>query len=153
MESDRSLCTNCTCIIPENEFENIKKEFEFEHCKENYWIYMYFLGDSHCELTHNTEEYFFDLGDCCLDPEILECRLNFMNMTDFKIVDCPVESPCIRSNIYCVPEELGDGKCQDYNNGPFCDFDMGDCCLQFTGGEKSYEDCCQCHCKSLSPMK
>ena len=148
MENDRSLCSNCTCLIPENKFQTIKSEFASQYCKENY---MYFLGNGNCDLSHNTEEYYFDLGDCCLDPENLECRLSFMNQTSFKRVDCPTENPCIPSNIYCVPEELGDGKCQDYNNGPFCDFDLGDCCLHLSGGINMYQDCCQCECKSINP--
>ena len=102
------------------------------------------LGDGKCTLSHNTEEFFFDIGDCCLDAEFLQCRLKFMNQTDFVTVDCPAVSSCIWSNIYCVPEELGDGNCQDHNNGPFCDYDLGDCC---TKDEKVDHECCQCTCR------
>ena len=83
------------------------------------------------------------MGDCCLED--FYCQLYFPNSTH-NIVDCPKESPCVPSNIYCVPEELGDGRCQDYNNGQFCDFDLGDCCLP----TKDYqEDCCQCQCQNV----
>ena len=55
---------------------------------------------------------------------------------------CPT-NPCIRSNIFCVEEELGNGICEDYNNGPYCDYDLGDCCGPTTA-EK--DDCCICSC-------
>ena len=87
-----------------------------------------------------TEKYFFDVGDCCLEE--LRCkRCEYLDMMGCDYMDCPLESPCIPSNLYCVPEELGDGKCQDYNNGKFCEYDLGDCCLT---DESAYETCCQC---------
>ena len=55
---------------------------------------------------------------------------------------CP-ENPCIKSDNFCITEELGDGICQDYNNGPFCNYDMGDCCLV----GRNVDHCCTCHCK------
>ena len=85
-----------------------------------------------------TEKYFFDAGDCCLEE--VKCR-DCPDMFTCVDVDCPSEGLCIPSNIYCVPEELGDGKCQDYNNGKFCEYDLGDCCLT---DESAYETCCQC---------
>ena len=59
------------------------------------------------------------------------------------VMDCP-ETTCVKSNIYCIPNEVGDGICQDYNNGPYCDYDLGDCCL----GNKT-ESCCYCYCDFL----
>ena len=98
----------------------------------------------------STEYYFFDVGDCCLEERI--CRTcdshDMFSCFDSKVnLDCPVEDPCIPSNLYCVPEELGDGICQDHNNGPFCDFDLGDCCIK--SEEKVYDECCQCSCTSV----
>ena len=89
-------------------------------------------------LEYNSPEYFFDLGDCCLLENELECALK--NGTAFET--CP-ENPCIISNSFCRPEELGDGICQDHNNGAFCDYDMGDCCLPDTEDHP----CCGCNCK------
>ena len=57
---------------------------------------------------------------------------------------CP-ENPCIKSNNFCIPEELGDGICQDHNNGPYCNYDMGDCCLV----GRNVEECCNCNCKQI----
>ena len=88
------------------------------------------------------EKYFFDAGDCCLED--VKCRWcdDYLDIYFCEDANCPpLENLCIPSTLYCVPEELGDGKCQDYNNGPFCDFDLGDCCIS---DESAYESCCQC---------
>ena len=97
-----------------------------------------FLGDGFCDLEFNNPENRFDSGDCCL-PELI-C---FRYVIPVEEVDCP-EDPCVKSNLYCTPNELGDGICQDHNNGPLCDFDYGDCCLsnRFELGE-----CWPCYCK------
>ena len=47
----------------------------------------------------------------------------------------------------CNKNELGDGICQDYNNGPICDYDLGDCCTRFLPNE--YDVCCNCWCHDL----
>ena len=39
---------------------------------------------------------------------------------------------------------MGDGICQDYNNGPLCDYDLGDCCLSLD--KLIYDECCDCIC-------
>ena len=116
------------------------------------------LGNGYCDLNYNNEDNFFDVGDCCLED--LQCRLKFYNFTNFVPRFCP-ENTCIKSNLFCIPEELGDGICQDHNNGPFCDYDLGDCCL--TGGledldlvrgtfaiegPKNTTECCDCLCKA-----
>ena len=44
------------------------------------------------------------------------------------------------SNTFCITEELGDGICQDYNNGPFCDYDLGDCFAI----NSNLDECCNC---------
>ena len=62
--------------------------------------------------------------------------------------DC-AEDICIQSNIFCIKEEFGDGICQGHNNGPYCDHDLGDCCL---GTESSQTNCtcnCRCHMEDL----
>ena len=61
---------------------------------------------------------------------------------------CP-DKVCIKSNNFCIPHQLGDGICQDHNNGPFCNFDLGDCCLRFSDDHNNEEfltDCCTCSC-------
>ena len=41
---------------------------------------------------------------------------------------------------------MGDGKCHDNNNGPLCDYDLGDCCVR--PGELISDECCRCDCHS-----
>ena len=116
-------------------------------CRDNW-------GDGYCDLNHNNAENFFDVGDCCLED--LQCRLKFFNFTNFIPRFCP-ENTCIKSNTFCILEELGDGICQDHNNGPFCDYDLGDCCLAgceggqwqtfCLGSPKNTTECCDCLCK------
>ena len=93
-----------------------------------------------CDLGFNTEEYYFDIGDCCL--ENAQCMSSTLLSTKGD-GDCE-ENICIQSNIFCVKEELGDGICQGHNNGPYCDYDSGDCCLV---NENSKTNCtCNCEC-------
>ena len=89
-------------------------------------------------MTLNTPEYFFDIGDCCLNNSLSDI--------------------CVRSNMTCIAEELGDGKCQDYNNGKLCDFDLGDCCAylqmdwqNYQNINKFHEYCCACMCHAGWP--
>ena len=100
-----------------------------------------------CNVNRNTEEYFFDIGDCCLDSSSeYSCKQTYNERTNtLKSTNCP-ENLCIKSNNFCIPEELGDGICQDHNNGPYCEFDMGDCCLF---SDKSVEFCCNCACSNI----
>ena len=137
-ENDRSLCQNCTCYLSEIKTEEYKKEF----CQNPF----YRLGDGYCDLNYNKGQYFFDIGDCCLDVDqtgysyshiYANCR-----MGEYEFTYCP-ENPCIKSNNFCIPKELGDGICQDHNNGPYCDYDMGDCCLV---ADQSNHECCNCVC-------
>ena len=97
-----------------------------------------------CNVNRNTEEYFFDIGDCCLDSSSeYSCKHTYSEETfALEYTNCP-ENLCIKSNNFCIPEELGDGICQDHNNGPYCEYDMGDCCL---GSDQADEDCCNCRC-------
>ena len=93
-----------------------------------------------CDVGFNTEEHFFDVGDCCLEnPTCMSSSFISTAVDPF----CQ-ENLCIESNIFCVKEELGDGICQGHNNGPFCDYDSGDCCLVT---ENSKANCtCNCEC-------
>ena len=99
-----------------------------------------FLGDGICDLNYNKKEYFFDIGDCCLQDRI--CVKDGLTMFQTE-VPCP-DNPCIESNQYCIEHELGDGICQDHNNGPYCDYDLGDCC---SGSGEGFDHCCTCACR------
>ena len=150
MESDRTICEDCFCFVPENDQALIKEEY-LELCP---LYFQHHLGNGFCDLNHNNEDSHFDFGDCCLED--ISCRLHFFNETDYIKKYCPA-NPCIRSNMFCVQEELGNGLCEDYNNGPYCDYDLGDCCLNppnngLPTSEKhiSKVDCCMCSCKQVN---
>ena len=139
MENDRSMCLNCTCFLSQHK----RERFQDENCQN--WIELGHLGDGLCDLNYNTAEYFFDIGDCCgADPTCTNKDVDFGKAQhDFEIKHCP-DNLCIKSNNFCITEELGDGICQDHNNGPFCDYDMGDCCLP---SDNSQGECCACICR------
>ena len=143
-ENDRSLCQNCSCILSSAERQVIKDKKCGSH--------NFNLGDGICDLAYNKAENFFDVGDCCLTIQDLMCRQEIIypgNYVTSNYVTCP-DNLCIESNNFCIPEQLGDGICQDHNNGPFCDFDLGDCCLNLSLGnpndEQENPDCCSCSC-------
>ena len=147
MGNDRTLCEDCFCFIPEADKASIEEKY-LEKC--SLFIPQY-LGRGNCDLNMNNVENYFDLGDCCLED--VSCRIKFFNETDYVTKYCP-ENPCIRSNIFCVQEELGNGLCEDHNNSPYCDYDLGDCCIygQNYGPPTSTRhpskiDCCECACK------
>ena len=134
VENDRSLCQNCSCILSNNE----RQAIEEENCKE----YNFDHGDGFCDSEYNNAENFFDIGDCCLPIQDLACT------QQNAVGSCP-DKACIKSNNFCIPHQLGDGICQDHNNGPFCNFDLGDCCLRFSDDHNNEEfltDCCTCSC-------
>ena len=138
MDSDRSLCTDCFCYIPEDEKIVLEDQFKnknepFEPPYSNPSVACSFLGDGLCDLPFNNKENYFDVGDCCQENIVLDD-------------DCP-ENVCIESNIFCIEEELGDGICQGHNNGPFCEYDLGDCCL-VTGSHMTLtsQSNCTCNC-------
>ena len=145
VENDRSLCQNCLCILSNSERQVIKDE--------NCGSFNFYLGDGICDLAYNNAANFFDVGDCCLTIQDLMCRQEIIypgNYVTSNYVTCP-DNLCIESNNFCIPEQLGDGICQDHNNGPFCDFDLGDCCLNLSLGnddwnEQDNPDCCSCSC-------
>ena len=154
LENDRSACQNCTCFVSANKIENFKEK----NCLD--YLDLTHLGDGTCDLNYNKAEYFFDIGDCCQQltgeqNSEYKCQDKVLNWglipdqdQDFIVRDCP-EDPCIQSNNFCIPEELGDGICQDHNNGPYCDYDMGDCCMV----EVIKDECCNCACSTFdSPL-
>ena len=139
LENDRSACQYCSCFVAADK----RDKFKEKNCLD--YLFLTHLGDGTCDLNYNKAEYFFDVGDCCQEEEICQNRIIEWGKDlyqDFNILrDCP-ENPCIQSNNFCIQEELGDGICQDHNNGPFCDYDMGDCCLV----EVVMDECCNCAC-------
>ena len=54
MERDRTLCSNCTCLIPQNKTQSIQSEFIYEFCPGNETRSLFFLGDGLCQLNLNT---------------------------------------------------------------------------------------------------
>ena len=149
MESDRTLCQECLCYFSEDQKKEMQDEYlqsDFEFGEHLSW------GDGFCDLNHNNAQHFFDLGDCCL--ENVNCGLWTHDSSSFINVIleyCPAHT-CIKSNIFCIEEELGDGKCQDHNNSPYCDYDLGDCCTVGTDHQisESLVDCLLCKCASHS---
>ena len=142
LESDLSFCPNCTCWLSNEQINDIIGD----NCLKSRSI---FLGDGVCDLNYNHPEYFFDIGDCCQPTP--SCRVQapiFYSMVgNQEPIECP-DNPCIPSNNYCIPDQLGDGICQDHNNGPYCDYDHGDCCWFH-----SYDqECCDCSCYEPEDM-
>ena len=97
----------------------------------------------------NNFENFFDAGDCCLN--YIQCENIIMTQRPWGAiipntldVDCPIDV-CIRSDMYCIPELMGDGVCHDNNNSELCDFDLGDCCKP----NRIKDSCCNCDCKQM----
>ena len=137
IESDRSLCTDCLCYIPKE--EKILLDDEYSKSCPYFWA----GGDGLCDSCLNNREHYFDVGDCCLENPICPSFTTLFYISP-DIIECP-ENPCIQSNIFCISEELGDGICQDHNNGPFCQYDLGDCCLV----PGNFTSCsCNCECKN-----
>ena len=150
IKSDRSACTDCLCYVPEDKKVVIKEQFT-KNClgSGEYAVeWFQYFGDGLCDLGFNSKEHFFDIGDCCLENPFC------MSSTFLSTAHDPYcEEDCIKSNIFCIKEELGDRICQGHNNGPFCDHDLGDCCLvnqtinQYAFHETSKTNCtCNCEC-------
>ena len=143
VDNDRSTCTDCLCYIPKDKKVVMEEEF-IKKCFStggyaNEW-FQYF-GDGLCDLGFNSKEHFFDIGDCCLENPICMSSTFLSTASD---PFCEADN-CIKSNLFCVKEELGDGICQGHNNGPFCNHDLGDCCL-VTETIKTNCTCnCECH--------
>ena len=143
IESDRSACTDCLCYVPEDKKVVIKEQFT-KNClgSGEYAVeWFQYFGDGLCDLGFNSKEHFFDIGDCCLENPICMSSTFLSTASD---PFCEADN-CIKSNLFCVKEELGDGICQGHNNGPFCNHDLGDCCL-VTETIKTNCTCnCECH--------
>ena len=108
---------------------------------------MWYLGDGKCQIQLNNFENFFDAGDCCLNYTQCENIFQAQDLWGLPVtksldVDCPIDV-CIQSDMYCIPELMGDGVCHDNNNSKFCDFDLGDCCKP----NRVTDSCCFCVCK------
>ena len=133
----RSLCTQCFCY---SEIEGKIPSIISTSCQwkdrcmdiivyDQQWFGQVGHGDGQCDPILNNVDDFFDAGDCCYNQ-------NQINE----------ENQCIESNVFCDPNTIGDGLCQDYNNGPLCDYDLGDCCVITT--TKNISQCCLCLCKN-----
>ena len=120
-ENDFSLCQDCFCKTPPINYTNINYCEKLSEIGISHWD----LGNGRCNRLLNTQEFFFDAGDCCFD-----------NSEDWSV--------CVKSDRYCIEDQIGDGICQDHNNSPLCDHDLGDCCLP----NQTTEFCCQCQCGS-----
>ena len=145
-ENDFSTCQDCFCTTLTIEAS--------QNCDSvvNLWDQMVSpLGDGKCDLNLNNVDYFFDYGDCCLEDPICQIHIDGKSwrghsITETKQIDCP-DNVCIKSDRYCIKDQIGDGICQDHNNSPFCDHDQGDCCLPV----RVLDFCCQCTCKECYP--
>ena len=151
-QSDRSQCSECWCKI---EYFQTKSYLDCDkvniiHDKLSWATH----GDGNCDEDFNNYEQFFDAGDCCLpnptvfyEGEKFDSAYGFSNPW-FSNPPRPClenECICIPNNLVCNATQLGDGKCQDYNNGPLCDYDLGDCCLRWMP-DFDIDECCNCLC-------
>ena len=153
VQNDFTLCSDCFCYSAGHLNNSV-----IQDCPSKYWgleLHMEtFIGDGKCQLELNNVEHFFDAGDCCLED--LECTIAIKkgdsnlcghhqcsgpyNYESHEVV-CP-EHVCIKSDIYCIQELMGDGICHDNNNSKLCDWDFGDCC----GVIQNVDVCCICAC-------
>ena len=150
---DRSMCTDCFCHIeyfPTKEYLNCPQV----NLVNGKWSFAGH-GNGHCDEEFNNYEEFFDAGDCCLqNPTIFYdgSEINPISQSLFpKYADPPRpclenECVCILNNLVCNATQLGDGICQDFNNGPLCEHDLGDCCLKIWLPYESKGNCCNCFC-------
>ena len=151
---DRTMCTDCFCHI---EYFQTK---EYLNCPDismiNGKLSFAKHGNGHCDKEFNNYEEFFDAGDCCLtNPTILfeSIQIHPIYQNEIpKFADPPRpcekdECICIPNNLVCNATQIGDGICQDYNNGPLCEYDLGDCCLKWDWLPHEVEgNCCNCFC-------
>ena len=139
-QNDFSFCQDCICKTNFNATQNCNSVGQYEAR----------AGDGICDLGNNNVANFFDHGDCCLGHnttcEILISEENFRGIINYytKKIDCP-NNVCVKSDNYCIKDQIGDGICQDHNNSPFCDYDQGDCCLPV----RVLDFCCDCICRQL----
>ena len=151
---DRSMCTDCFCHI---EYFQTK---EYLNCHQvnlvNGKLSFAQHGNGHCDEEFNNYEEFFDAGDCCLpnptiffDGSVIDPTYKF-EVPKFSEPPRPCqknECVCIPNNLVCNITQLGDGICQDVNNGPLCEYDLGDCCLKwYLDPDEREGNCCNCFC-------
>ena len=63
MDTDKTQCSNCTCLITKDEAETIQLEFENEFCPKNesgvsVFARSYMLGDGNCQLNLNKGKFY-----------------------------------------------------------------------------------------------
>ena len=141
---DFTLCQDCFCITNLNATKNCSYIGLFDQEVSP-------MGDGKCDLINNNVNSFFDYGDCCLEDQtclVQTFRINYRGVpfNDTHEIDC-LENVCVKSDNYCIEDQIGDGICQDHNNSPFCDYDQGDCCMPV----RVLDFCCQCQCKECYP--
>ena len=138
-ENDFTFCQDCICKTNFNATQNCSSVGQHEA----------YAGDGICDLVNNNVANFFDHGDCCFEDQI--CQMQTIQISwrgvpkiETHEIDCP-DNICVKSDNYCIEDQIGDGICQDHNNSPFCDYDQGDCCLPF----RVLDFCCDCICRQL----
>ena len=151
---DRSMCTDCFCHIEYFQTKEYLNCLEVNIVNGEYSSARH--GDGNCDEEFNNYEEFFDAGDCCLPNPTIFFEGSVIDpiqqhqVLKFAFPPRPCnedECVCIPNNLVCNATQLGDGICQDYNNGPLCEHDLGDCCLKLWNlypDEKG--DCCNCFC-------
>ena len=146
-QSDFSTCQDCFC---HTKASTVNESIQNCALDTNKWLYWFqFLGNGICQLDLNNAQNFFDAGDCCLNSTQCDWPIEGTMLTgsirwDSMKIDCP-ENVCVKSNIYCNQEQMGDGICHDNNNSILCDYDLGDCCIPDT----VEDSCCLCLCSTI----
>ena len=89
------------------------------------------IGDGFCDTLTNNEQCVYDGGDCCIE-EGIDYMFTF-SMFNNCIPDCKflgyLMIQCIRLILSdpCMMFHMGDGKCDQINNVPECQYDGLDC--------------------------
>ena len=132
-QNDFSLCSDCFCYSAgHNINDTLINDCPWQTQSP---LHRWHYGDGICHLQLNNIQNLFDLGDCCLEfpicEEVLgdhsdwECHYWGNCFTSWSR-SCP-ENVCIKSDVHCIEEFKRDGICDDINDSPFCEFDLGDC--------------------------
>ena len=106
-------------------------KFNSSDCPHAHWV-----NDGICDEYTNTFECNFDGGDCI--EQITTTTIS--NKNENQSIGTPINS--YYSNC-SEPSWVGDGYCDDQTNNKDCQFDGGDCCLDFV--QKDYCSFCICH--------
>ena len=127
-QNDFSLCSDCFCYSAGHNINDCPWQTQSPH-------HRFYYGDGICQHPQlNNIQNLFDLGDCCLESPICEEVLDHSDWESHYwgpslvswSINCP-ENVCIKSDVHCIEEFKGDGICDEINNSPFCEFDLGDC--------------------------